>query len=39
MTGKLLPRVLRNVKDGRFTPGAITKRDYGTKTAPQGYAK
>jgi uncharacterized protein YndB with AHSA1/START domain len=39
MTGKLLPTVLRNVKDGQFTPGAIIKRDYGTKTVPPGYAK
>ena len=39
MLGKLLPTVLRNVKNGRFTPGAIIKRDYGTKTVPPGYAK
>ena len=39
MINKLLPKVLRNVKDGGFIPGAITKRDYGTKTVPPGYAK
>ena len=37
--GPLGVLMLRNVKDGRFTPGAITKRDYGTKTVPPGYAK
>ena len=39
MVGKLLPKVLGNVKGGRFLPGAITKRDFGTKTVPPGYAK
>lgn len=36
---RLLPKVLANVTDGEFTPGAITKRDYGTSTVPAGYAK
>ncbi len=35
----LLPKVLGRVADGRFSPGAITKRDYGTKTVPDHYAK
>ena len=39
MIAKLLPKVLRNVSNGRFQPGAITKRDFGTRTVPQGYAK
>ena len=39
MVKKLLPKVLGNVKDGLFSPGAITKRDFGTKTVPEGYAK
>ena len=26
-------------QEGRFTPGAIARRDYGTKTVPDGYAK
>ena len=39
MLKTLLPKVLRNVRDGRFTPGAITRRDYKTKTVPAGYAK
>ncbi|HEX9894799.1 MAG TPA: SRPBCC domain-containing protein [Gemmatimonadales bacterium] len=39
MLEKLLPRVLGNVRDGRFTPGAIRKRDYGTRTVPAGFAK
>lgn len=39
MIGKLLPRVLRNVDRGKFTPGAITKHGYGTKTVPPGYTK
>jgi hypothetical protein len=39
MLNKLLPMVLRNVKGARFTPGAVTKRDYGTKTVPPGFAK
>ena len=39
MIKKLLPKALRNVKEGRFIPGAVRKRDYGTKTAPPGYAK
>jgi uncharacterized protein YndB with AHSA1/START domain len=39
MINRLLGRVLANVAHGRFTPGAITRRDYGTSTVPQGYAK
>ncbi len=36
---KLLPRVMENVGETGFRPGAITRRDYGTKTVPDGYAK
>jgi len=39
MLRKLLPTVLENVEEGDFTPGAITKRDYGVQTVPEGYAK
>jgi len=40
MLKTLLPKVLGNVSDdGSFTPGAITKRDYGTKTVPDHFAK
>ena len=39
MLKTLLPKVIRNVQDGQFTPGAIARRDYGTKTVPDGYAK
>ena len=39
MVKKLLPKVLANVSAGRFFPGAITKRDWGTKAVPPGYAK
>jgi uncharacterized protein YndB with AHSA1/START domain len=39
MLKTLMPRVLRNVRGGSFTPGAITRRDYGTRTVPPGYAK
>jgi hypothetical protein len=40
MLAKLLPRVLPNVDgSGAFVPGAIRKRDYGTKTVPEGYAR
>lgn len=39
MITTLLPKVLMNVREGRFTPGAITKRDYGTKSVPAGFAK
>ena len=39
MIKKLLRKVLNNVTDGKFAPGAITRRDYGTKTVPDGYAK
>jgi hypothetical protein len=36
---KLLPQVMERVASGSFTPGAITRRDYGTKTVPEGYAR
>lgn len=40
MLRTLLPKVLKNVSDdGVFTPGAIGKRDYGTSTVPDGFAK
>ena len=40
MLKTLLPKVLDNVSaDGHFTPGAVTKRDYGTKTVPDHFAK
>ena len=39
MMKTLLPRVLRHVHGGVFTPGAITRRDYKTTTVPAGYAK
>lgn len=38
-TWTVLPKVLERVEGGRFTPGAVTRRDYGTKTVPDGYAK
>ena len=39
MLKKLLAKVLQHVEGGRFTPGAITRRDYGTKTVPADHAK
>jgi uncharacterized protein YndB with AHSA1/START domain len=39
MMKNLLPTVLTHVRGVRFTPGAITKRDYGVSTVPDGYAK
>jgi hypothetical protein len=39
MLNKLLPKVLANVSDGTFTPGALERRDYKTTTVPEGYAK
>jgi uncharacterized protein YndB with AHSA1/START domain len=39
MLERLLPRVLAHVDAAGFTPGAIRKRDYGTKTVPEGYAR
>jgi uncharacterized protein YndB with AHSA1/START domain len=39
MLGTLLPRVLRNVRDGHFTPGAITTRDYKASTVPDHFAR
>jgi uncharacterized protein YndB with AHSA1/START domain len=39
MLKKLLPTVLTHVRGQVFTPGAITRRDYGTKTVPDHFAK
>ena len=39
MLKTLLPKVLRNVRAGSFTPGAITKRDYQSATVPDDFAK
>ena len=39
MIRRLLPKVLSHVQNGTFSPGAITRRDYGTRTVPPGYAK
>lgn len=39
MLRNLLPRVVGNVQSGRFTPGAIRRRDYGTRTVPDGYSR
>lgn len=40
MLKTLLPRVLERVDaEGRFTPGAITKRDFGISTVPEEFAK
>lgn len=39
MLERLLPRVLGNVRDGSFIPGAVTRRDYGTKTVPSHFAR
>lgn len=39
MLKTLLPKVVDHVRDGAFVPGAITKRDYATKTVPPGYSK
>jgi uncharacterized protein YndB with AHSA1/START domain len=39
MLKRLLPQVLANVRGTDFTAGAVTRRDYGTKTVPAGYAK
>jgi uncharacterized protein YndB with AHSA1/START domain len=39
MMKRLLPKVVANVAGGSFTAGAITRRDYGTKTVPPGFAK
>jgi len=40
MMKTLLSKVLENVADdGTFTPGAITKRDFGVKTVPDHFAK
>jgi uncharacterized protein YndB with AHSA1/START domain len=39
MLKTLLPKVLTHVDGRRFIPGAIRKRDYGTKTVPDGFAK
>ena len=39
MLKSLLAKVLTHVAGGAFTPGAVTRRDYGTRTVPDGYAK
>lgn len=41
MHKKLLPRVLKNVKDGVFTPGAVplAKRVYRAKTVPERFVR
>jgi uncharacterized protein YndB with AHSA1/START domain len=39
MMGTHLPKVVRNVRGGEFTPGAIVKRDYGITTVPENFAK
>lgn len=36
---KLLPKVLDRIGPDGFTPGAITKRDYGVTTVPDDYAR
>lgn len=39
MLRKLLPRTLETVRGGTFTPVPGRRRDYGTKTVPEGYAR
>ncbi len=40
MLQSLLPKVLENVDEhGVFHPGAIEKRDFGTRSVPEGFAK
>lgn len=40
MLKTLLPKVLGNVSDeGVFTPGAVTKRDYGIESVPDDFAR
>ena len=39
MLRRLLPRVLARVEGGKFTPGAISRRDHGTRTVPPGYSR
>jgi uncharacterized protein YndB with AHSA1/START domain len=39
MLTTLLPQVLGHVREGRFVPGAVTGRDYGTRTVPPGYSR
>jgi uncharacterized protein YndB with AHSA1/START domain len=39
MLRTLLPKVVRHVREGRFHPGAITKRDYRIRTVPDHFAK
>ena len=39
MLRKLLPRTLERVEGGVFSPGPERRRDYGTKTVPEGYAR
>ena len=35
----LLPKCVANVRDGAFVRGAITKRDYRSRTVPEHFAK
>jgi uncharacterized protein YndB with AHSA1/START domain len=39
MLKKLLPRTLKEIRAGVFTTGTGRKRDYGTRTVPEGYAR
>jgi hypothetical protein len=41
MMKKMIPQVLGNVREGRFTPGAIplNKRYYTCATVPQEYVR
>jgi hypothetical protein len=41
MMKKFIPRVLRNIENGRFTPGAIplAKRLYKCKSVPEQYVR
>jgi uncharacterized protein YndB with AHSA1/START domain len=39
MLKKLLPRTLKEIRAGVFTTSPGRKRDYGTRTVPEGYAR
>jgi hypothetical protein len=39
MLKKLLPRTLKEIRAGVFTTSSGRKRDYGTRTVPEGYAR
>ena len=39
MLRRLLPRTLERVEGGAFSPGPERRRDYGTKTVPEGYSR